>query len=63
MRKVIKICDRCKKECDWLFAFNRRYIDDEERAVVYDMRSTFEFCEDCMKSLVEHEEMFINGDA
>lgn len=56
MRKVIFICDHCKKETNWLYRFYRIHIEGND--VTVDKEGYAEYCKECMKSLCDIIEKF-----
>lgn len=61
MKKVIKVCDRCKKNVNWLYDIPIYYIIGYK----YEIRNPnehYELCEDCTKELNDRIQKFSKGE-
>ena len=59
MTKVIKICDRCKKEADWLYTLLRIVIAG---LTVETYKGETELCEKCARNCIEIMEEYQRGE-
>ena len=59
MKKTICICDRCKKEVDWLYQVPRLIVEDLNISI-YDGK--VELCEKCARNLIAIKEEFERGE-
>ena len=48
MTKMIKICDRCKKEVDWLYSFPMLNI----AGLVLEQPTQSELCSKCVRDII-----------
>jgi hypothetical protein len=51
MTKTIKICDRCKKEVDWLYKIGRYHINGFNIEIL--PNNPQEICESCAREFVD----------
>lgn len=59
MKKVIYVCDRCKKEVDWVYEMPRLIVEGLNIGV-YNGRT--ELCEKCARGLIAIKEEFERGE-
>jgi hypothetical protein len=59
MKKTICICDRCKKEVDWLYKMPRLRVEGLN-INIYD--GEVELCEKCARNLIAIKEEFERGE-
>ena len=59
MRKVIYICDRCKKEVDWVYQIPRLVVEGLS-INIHDGKA--ELCEKCARNLIGIKEEFERGE-
>ena len=59
MRKVVYICDRCKKEVNWVYQVPRLKI---EGLVITAYEGKVELCEKCARGLIAIKEEFERGE-
>lgn len=55
MTKTIKICDKCGKECKWLYVVPFIYIKGLKLEISYDTptgTANNEYCEECTHKIV-----------
>lgn len=58
MRKTICICDRCRKEVDWLYKVPRLVV---ECLNINIYKSEVELCDKCARELIAIKEDFERG--
>lgn len=60
MTKVIYICDRCKKEVDWIYNFPNQILLEGKTINVYE--GEVELCEKCAQGLVNLIKSYERGE-